>query len=288
MSFKSYRFCFTVPIFFNRQIDSDEFEDKLNHIKQKLNEENVRLAICSLQYGTHGNNPHIQGYLEFHEKSSVIQWFDLPETHFQKAKGKLHHNLRYISGVDKAYEAPGNILLEKNIQWPINLQKSLKLRQKESRLLQRSQLYSWQESLILHYINDRSTRQIVWIYQRVGNSGKTEFCRYLRFFHGALPIGGKSADVKYAVKTHFDATHSYPRLLCIDIPRADEKYISYSSLENVKDSMFFSTKYQSAGCVATFSPTIFVFANFEPNRSKLSADRWKIFSLENFQLIDKT
>lgn len=288
LTFKNKRFCFTIPILFTRQLIKTDLEKKLEHVKQKLSEDIVELAIVSLEYGRYGNKPHLQGYFEFDKQRSVKQWFNLPETHFEKAKGSLHQNLRYISGVNKDYEAPGNILFEKNVQWPTNLRIHLDIKEQESRLLKTSQLYSWQKFLIDFYLKDKATRQVVWIYEKNGNSGKTEFCRYLRYYYGALPIGGKSTDVKYAIKTHFDSTYSYPKLLCIDVPRADEKYISYSSIENVKDSMFFSTKYQSEGCTSTFSPTIFIFANFEPDVSKLSRDRWKIFHLKDFQLIDKS
>lgn len=60
------------------------------------------------------------------------------------------------------------------------------------------------------------------------------------------------------------------------IPRTcTAEYVSYSALEELKDGIFFSGKYESS-MVMTNNLHIFVFANFEPDRSKLSKDRWEI------------
>ena len=149
------------------------------------------------------------------------------------------------------------------------------------------QLYDWQKQIIKYYAFEGDDRSIIWIYEKKGCSGKTSFAKYLSYFYGGLPVGGRAVDIKYAIKAHFDTTERYPQLILVDIPRADENYVSYSAIENVKDSIFFSTKYEAAGCKSTFSPHIIVFANFPPNKEKLSKDRWIIFHLKGGKLIQK-
>jgi hypothetical protein len=46
-------------------------------------------------------------------------------------------------------------------------------------------------------------------------------------------------------------------------------------MENVKDGLFFSTKYES-GMVRYNPPHVIVFANVPPDVTKMSADRWVI------------
>ena len=67
-----------------------------------------------------------------------------------------------------------------------------------------------------------------------------------------------------------------PGLILINIPKShDVDYLSYEGMENIKDMLFYSGKYEG-GMIAGNCPHIYVFANEKPNEFKLSKDRWNI------------
>ncbi len=82
---------------------------------------------------------------------------------------------------------------------------------------------------------------------------------------------GKSADIKYG--------YNGERVVIFDYSRSQEDSINYQVLEDLKNGIFFSPKYQSAMKVFEI-PHVIVFANFEPKREKLSADRWAVVCLD--------
>ena len=279
---------FTLHIRFRRTINLDDFEVKKKYLISKLSEQKVQSALVSLEYGKCGNRPHFQGYLKFFKKLGPIQWFGLKETHFEMIKSTESDNIQYVSGVNKSYEAPGNIIYEKNVPWPSRVLEEYHDKMKNSGLIRPQDFYPWEKNLLDYYVKvSNDTRNILWIFETKGSSGKTSFAKYLSYFHGGLPVGGKAGDLKYAIKAHFDATQRYPQLVLVDIPRADVNKVSYSAIENVKDSMFFSTKYESEGCKTSFHPIIFCFANYEPKMDELSKDRWIILKIKNKKFIVK-
>jgi len=62
--------------------------------------------------------------------------------------------------------------------------------------------------------------------------------------------------------------------------RSKENYISYEALEEIKDGLFFSGKYES-GMVCINPPHVVVLCNFAPDESKLSKDRWVIKNIDH-------
>jgi len=127
---------------------------------------------------------------------------------------------------------------------------------------------TWQAK-ILRLIKCRpSDRQIMWIIDEIGNAGKSYLARYLSLTEDAVVYENcKSADLKH----HY----SGQQIVMFDFVRSLEEYVNYSILESVKNGSMFSSKYDS--CIKRYKiPHVFVFANFHPDKSKLSADRWII------------
>ena len=64
--------------------------------------------------------------------------------------------------------------------------------------------------------------------------------------------------------------------VCIfDYSRSEEDHINYEVIESSKNGVMFSTKYVSTQKVHT-PPHVVIMANFDPNKSKMSADRWDV------------
>lgn len=149
-------------------------------------------------------------------------------------------------------------------------------------------LKGWQEELttILSKKCDRNCRKIVWLYDDIGNNGKSFLCQYLRDkVDGVMVINcaGKSANLYNVVTEELESVQKSPVSILFDFPRAlkNNKDI-YEALECFKEGSYTSTKYKG-GFVKFDKPHVFVFANFLPQISKLSKDR---FDIREFRNID--
>ena len=70
-----------------------------------------------------------------------------------------------------------------------------------------------------------------------------------------------------------------PEVYVFNIPRLYEEHFNYGALESIKDGIIFSGKYTSVTFPLPTPNKVFVFANFPPDRTKLSADRWAVTHL---------
>ena len=96
---------------------------------------------------------------------------------------------------------------------------------------------------------------------------------YLQTHHNAFIVsGGKVADIAHV--------YNEEPIVIFDLPRtmADHCDHIYSMIEKFKDGCIFSVKYESRTKVFDV-PHVIVFANFEPDLSKLSNDRCQVSSI---------
>lgn len=128
----------------------------------------------------------------------------------------------------------------------------------------------WQTDLINIIKSEPDDRKIHWRWEPTGGCGKTTFAKHLVLKYNAFfAVGGKK-----------DVFHAYDKqqIVILDIPRSFENYVSYDAIEQLKNGMLFSGKYNSQ--MKIFNPPhLIIFANFPPNESALSADRWDIVQL---------
>lgn len=121
-------------------------------------------------------------------------------------------------------------------------------------------------------------RTIIWYTDIQGGCGKTALCRYMiaNIPHVLFISTGAAKDILYQViKNQWD-----PTVVIFNLPRTAEAAMSYSAIEQLKDGLVFSGKYE--GGVKMFPPPhVVVFANFVPDLSRLSIDRWDTRDLLN-------
>lgn len=131
--------------------------------------------------------------------------------------------------------------------------------------------YKWQQDVLDMLKAPADPRQIIWIYDSKGARGKTYLAKYIVGEFGAYYCrGGKTADIAYS--------YNYEKIVLFDYTRDYEEYVNYGVLEMFKDGMVVSSKYEST-LKMTNPPHVVVFSNFEPDRSKMSADRWYVINL---------
>lgn len=133
----------------------------------------------------------------------------------------------------------------------------------------------WQCKVVEMVQQEPDDRTIHWLHEPKGGTGKTSLCKYLVVQHNAIILGGKASDIRHAILEYIHKHGHVPPLIVCNITRSMEQYVSYEGLENIKDMLFYSGKYEG-GMVYGPCPHLIVFANFEPATANLSPDRWDI------------
>lgn len=239
----SIRWCFT--------LNNPKSQDKILISSNS----SVKYYIIGDEVGVSGT-PHLQGYIEFNRKLRPLS-LDLPVAHWEKARCPRETNILYCSKDNKFIS---NFPVKEEIRIITNLR-------------------PWQSNIINIITGVVSSRLIYWFWEERGGIGKSELCKYLVVKHGALILSNKANDMKHGIVSFIDKHKRAPKLIVVDIPRSvDNKFISYTGFEEVKNGCFFSPKYESDMCVYN-SPHFIVFANEPPNLQMMSADRWVITKL---------
>ena len=133
----------------------------------------------------------------------------------------------------------------------------------------------WQKSLKERLETDPDDRTIDFIVDTAGGKGKTTFCRQM---YSASPekvqifSTGKSSDAAYSV----DENKS---IFLFNIPRGKMEFISYDLLEQLKDRMVWSGKYESKMKMLRNNTHVVVLCNEYPDMDKLTEDRYNIITL---------
>lgn len=137
----------------------------------------------------------------------------------------------------------------------------------------------WQVDLLNILKEEPDDRKVYWYWSDAGNMGKSSFGKYLVATHSCVFIDeGKKTDI---MKTIMDADMDRPRVAVVfDVPRDNGNKVSYKSIESIKNGMIYSPKYES-GYKLFNPPHLIVFCNYEPDYTKLSADRWVVINIDD-------
>jgi Putative viral replication protein len=131
-------------------------------------------------------------------------------------------------------------------------------------------LNDWQTRLHNTLQREADDRTIMFYVDEDGGKGKSFFCRYYLTNYNVntqvLSVGRRD-DIAHAVDTS-------KRFFLFNMPRGGMEFLQYSVLEQLKDRMVFSPKYNSVSKVLWFKPHVVVFCNEYPDMTKMSADRY--------------
>lgn len=116
-------------------------------------------------------------------------------------------------------------------------------------------------------------RRVFVVVDEQGNTGKSFMTRWWLSdmdIKSQVLMVGRRDDLAHAIDPQNE-------LFIFDIPRGEMQYFQWSVVEQLKNGVVFSPKYQSGTkFLRKGSATVVVFANEEPDRTKLSSDRWHI------------
>lgn len=207
--------------------------------------------IIGQEVGDNGT-PHLQGYIRskggirFETIKKLI-----PRAHIEHAKGSDEENFMYCSKQnkfitnDKKHRLLG---LYNNIVWK-----------------------PWQKNILDIIEEEPDNRKMYFIVDKKGNNGKSFLCKYIALTKKCIIADGKKNDIFNQIKT-FDEMDEVPKIVLLDVPRDSENYVSYGAIEQIKNGLIYSGKYEG-GQVIFDVPHVFIFSNEHLNYKKFSKDR---------------
>lgn len=221
--------------------------------------------IIAKEVGENGT-PHLQCYIEFGKALKFRTVKNLqPRAHWEKARGNREDNLKYCTKDDNY-----------NTNFVIRVDQAELFRK---RLYNNVVWKDWQQQIIDECAGDETIehmRKITWIVDRPGCAGKSFLARYLYIEYGTIIASGKKADVFNQIKEWIaDKEKEMFRIVVLDIPRKNFEYVNYGAIEEIKNGLIHSGKYEGGTCLF-WPPHVIVFANEEPDYNALSADRWDV------------
>lgn len=141
-----------------------------------------------------------------------------------------------------------------------------------------SKLLPYQQSLRDYILGPVNNREILWIYDKHGNSGKSIWAKYMFYKHNILKLtwGDTSNMINLICK------HGPQRAYIFDMSRTKPKAFSvqdlYNTLEDVKNGYVVNLKYETS-TMAMDPPHVVVLANQRPDKGAVSLDRWNVVKL---------
>lgn len=166
------------------------------------------------------------------------------------------HGAGYIMNRKKIIEMADVISQEINIRKLKNSMKDATLK-------------TWQKEVV-KMLEEQDDRVILFVVDPVGGRGKTFLSKWLMVMKDAERFGnGKSADIKYM--------YQGSEYVVFDYCRSQLDHINYEVLEDIKNGVFNSTKYESKKKVYDV-PKMIVFMNQYPDTDKLSFDRFNYYN----------
>lgn len=267
--------------------------------------------MCYGREVTSTGRPHLQGYCQTFDKQrlSGLKKVFPTRTYFAEAKAGLEANQRYTRkegdwiSLGKAVKARARTdiadfladaedldLLSLSRRHPTQFAKYHKAAQMVSRLgkeakrkkklakkMADAELRDWQADAVRR-LEEQDDRKVLWYVDHMGGRGKTFLAKYLIATKGAFLLqGGRTADINCAYQGE--------EYVVCDFTREKQDIINYSCIESLKNGLVFNSKYHSGLKLRSDGCKIIAFSNWEPDRSKLSADRWEVIPLDPPPLI---
>jgi len=217
--------------------------------------------------------PHLQGFGVFNTKRRPVAFWEPVmghnRTHFEVMKGRVVHNVEYCTSEFYQYPGTKELVRKRKIGGFVYKRNCPRPLVK----MTRAHLTEQQKGIVDKYKEFEDPlfgRQIHWYWEPQGEWGKTKTQKYMCHNMDATLVGGKKADMFYALAQLKLMTGEVPPIVIINLVKdTDMKYVSYAGMESIKDGLFFSKKFKSGMCMFN-SPHLLVFANEPPDLSRFT------------------
>lgn len=138
----------------------------------------------------------------------------------------------------------------------------------------------WQQIVLRIIESPPDDRTILWISDPAGGGGKSFLAKWLAINRGALVVShfGRMADIMTLCSNSLESGCWNGKIFIADLARDAQDKAIYEPLEAIKNGHIQTTKY--VGKVRWIeSPHVIVLANFYPDKTKMTKDRWQIINL---------
>lgn len=223
------------------------------------------LMNCKMRVGKEvgdSGTPHLQGYIEF---TNPVK-FDtlkkkLPRAHLEPSQKGRHANIKYCA-------KEGNLIRDDFPEQYVYKGEDLP-----------TELYPWEKTILdIISVPKPNNRELIWIIDEIGNNGKSIFGKYLEFHYKNVCYCdvSKSNDIITMAEAHYTTYYfDFPRCLGPD-------FQPFTALEKIMNGCINDCKLKKTPRkIRTRPPWVIVVSNHEPDRSKLSADRWRVYHIDN-------
>lgn len=247
--------------------------DKYNRLKKKFGNMHIEKQKGTFQQAT-----------DYCKKDGDFFEAGEPDTSIEGKKQGQRTDLSLVKQAierGEGYEELCDTHFETVAKYPRFIQEQIQLHatNKEQNLLREelesSSLRPWQQALLDVVSENPNPRKIHWLWDQEGGTGKSWMATYLGANHNALVLeNGKKADLAYIF------AQNPTRLVVFDLSRTQEEHLDhiYALAENLKNGRLVSTKYVSK-IIYFRTPHVVFFANFSPNMTKWSSDRYNVIKL---------
>lgn len=239
---QQFYYCFTL---------NNYTESEIEQIEQIFRHE-TDWYVFQEEKGVENGTLHLQGTIKLKKKQRI--------TELKKWNTRIHwEGTKSVSG-SIAYCQKSNTKYGRVFSNGIELEEEVEI----------DEPYGWQLEVLDILKSKPDRRKIHWFWEPDGNVGKSSLTKYLVVKHKALILNGKSNDMFHAlskVKTK--------KIIIVDCPKSNFDYMNYGAIEQIKNGLIFSGKYDGGQIVFNI-PHVIVFANEEPNYDMMSHDRWDV------------
>lgn len=241
-------------------------DDRLSLIEWATQQ--TQCYVIGKEVGVSGTH-HLQGYVYMVNARTFDQmkkkWSSV---HWEKAKGKPKENYAYCTKdgdfVEGGWKKDAVDLAKGRVQRALDKYRETCWK-------------AWQQDIIDIVDSVPDDRSVVWVLDTKGGQGKSYLAKYLYLTYPTIIADGKKDNVFNQLKTKLDEGVE-PRLVLLDIPRCGQGYMNYGVIEQLKNGLCYSGKYEGGDCVFD-APHVIVMANFEPDYTQFTGDRWRVIDL---------
>lgn len=252
---RSRTWCFTV--------NNPTLEFKIDTFTQLFTEGKF---VVGLEKGD-SKTEHWQGYVQFKNARTFASMKKiLPTAHLEKAKGGKKANYIYCT-------KDNNFLTNMDmIPFKQKIKNLCKERYKDIKWK------NWQKDILDILKEKPDDRTVNWFWENSGNIGKSFLAKYICINYDTVIADGKKDNIFNQINIMME-DKKLPHVIILDIPRHNLDFVNYGAIEQIKNGLIYSGKYEGGICIYP-PPHVIIFANEGPIKKKFSKDRWNITEIK--------